>query len=310
MDDRLAWRLIQAALGLMLGAVLVGCLLAGGVFNLLLFVGRSVPFLAGMREVTFEEVLTRLVLVLVVLGFYPAIRWAGVPGLRAVGFDVERPWLRSLVVGWLWGVLSIGFLFVVAVFSGALIWQPDAYGRVAGRVTAYFVGGLAVGLIEEVFVRGAMFGALRRFTHWGIAAFAVSFFFALLHFVSPQSPTGIVHGDWLSGLSLLPHLIYRTSDLTHYVPFGLTVFLMSLFLCALYQRQGHIHALIGLHAGWVFFLRGGRYVFERNTEVAPVFWGASDNVARSWAAFVLMLVLCVVVFVLPKPKRKDADAGI
>ncbi len=296
-------RMLRAVLLLIATAFLLACGTAPFIFNGLIAVGRAVPMLEGLRDLYFEEVISRLALIYLLLGFYPAVRLAGARSMAEFGLVGGVRWTREIVRGWLAGVLSVGLLFVIAWLSGAYVWAPDTWGRVAGRVVGYLVGGLLIGLIEETFFRGALFGLLRRIVAWLPAALAVSVFFSLVHFLRPEHPTGIVHGHWYSGFRLIPHLVRVTHDVEFYFPFALTLLLMGLVLCALYRRQGHLYFIIGLHAGWVLMLQGGRRFFDRDPDVLGWLFGTSDNMGRSWAATALLAGLFIATLCLPKGGR-------
>lgn len=298
-------RLLNAVLLVQAGAFLLACLSAPHIFNGLIWLGRNVTTFEGLRDIHFEEVISRLVLIYIVVGFYPAIRWAGATSWEPFGFPRGTPWLRTVWRGWLLGIGSVGLLYVVAVASGALVWAPDPWSKVVGRLAGYLVGGLLVGLIEEILFRGAMFGLLRRVVHWIPAAVAVSIFFSLVHFIQPESPEGIVHGEWNTGLKLVPHIFFVTGRLDHYIPFALTLFVMGLVLCALYQRQGHILFIIGLHAGWVLALQTGKFFVGKGSSDWRIFFGTSENLARSWSALVLLLIILAGVCLM-RPRTKSS----
>ena len=301
--DNDAVRLLRTLLALVGVALLLACLTAPLIFNGLIALGRAVPAFEGLRDLHFEPVIARMLLIYLLLGFYPAVRWAGVRSPAAVGLVRGLPWRRELLMGWGVGLLSVGLLLVWAWAAGAYVWAPDSWDRVAVRVIGYLVGGLLVGYIEEVFFRGALYGALRRVAGLLPAAVLVSLFFALVHFLSPEHPEGIVHGHWYSGFALIPHVLYRTEDLNHYVPFAFNLFLMGWVLSAFYERQGHLYGVIGLHAGWVWLLQGSRSFFERDPLVLPWLFGASANMGRSWVA-TAMLGLLLVWALVPWPPRR------
>lgn len=293
-------RVLNAVLLLIVAAVLLACGTAPWIFNALIYLGRSVEAWEALRDLEFEEVIARLVLIYLVLGFVPAIRWGGARTLSAVGLARGTDWKGEVWREWLLGVGSIVGLYMIALLLGACVWEPDGWGRVAGRLPGYLVGGLIIGLVEEVFFRGMLFGYLRKVIHWLPAALVVSLFFAFVHFLRPESPSGIVCGEWHTGFSLLPHTFYITARLDHYIPFALTLFMMSMVLCFSYQREGRLYRIIGLHAGWVLALQLGRMLFARNLEVWGFLFGAADNLARSWAALVMLLILWIwVVFRAP-----------
>lgn len=284
-------RVLNAVLLLMLGAVVLACITAPWIFNALIHLGRTVEAWEGLRDLEFEEVMARLVLIYLVLGFVPAIRLGGARTSSAVGLVRGVDWKREIGRGWSLGVGSIAALYMIALLLGAFVWSPAGWGRVAARLPGYLVGGLIIGLVEEVFFRGALFGYLRKVVHWIPAAVVISLFFAFVHFLRPESPSGIVHGEWHTGFLLLPYAFYITARLEHYFPFALTLFMMGMVLSFIYQREGRLYHIIGLHAGWVLALQLGRTLFERNVEAWGFLFGAADNLARSWAALIMLLIL-------------------
>ncbi len=298
-----ALRLLNAVLLLIVAAFLLACITAPWIFNGLIALGRNVAVLEELRDLRFEEIISRLVLIYLILGFYPAVRLGGASSFAPLGLTRDVPRIRAIGRGWLLGVVSVGALYVLGAVTGILVWAPDSWGRLVGRIIGYFIGGLLIGVIEEVFFRGALFGLLRRLVHWVPAALAVSAFFSFVHFLRPDSPTGIVYGEWYTGFALVPHMFHTTDQPGFYIPFALTLFVMSLVLCVLYRRHGHLYMIIGLHAGWVLALGAGRFFFDRATQVESVFFGTSVNLARSWAALTL-LVLMLIWAAVPKTKRR------
>jgi hypothetical protein len=149
--------------------------------------------------------------------------WAGI-GLRA-------PLLTAVLRaagGWITAFGGTMLLGMAAVMAGNRVWET---GRGAGFGSPLLVG-MAVGIFEEVFFRGLIFGALRR--EWG-AAWALwisSVFYAALHFVGapPKSVMGV-----------LPALL------------SLTLFGALLAWC--YARSGSLYLSIGVHAGCVTALK-------------------------------------------------------
>ncbi len=286
-------RLLNAVLILLLGVVLLACLTAPWIFNALIRLGRTVELLEGLRDLTFEQVISRLVLIYLVLGIVPAIRWGGVRSPDNIGLPRHTVWAREVLLGWCLGCASLVLLIGWAWGTGVFVWNPDPWGRVLGRFAAYLIGGLLVGWIEEILFRGILFNALKRVMAWWPAALVVSAGFAFVHFLGPRAPDGIVWGHIDTGFRLLPHSIYITHDMSHYMPFGFTLFVMSLVLCAFYQRRGNLYFIIGLHAGWVVILQGARFLFERDPTIASLWFGASTNAGRSWAALLLMILFLV-----------------
>ncbi len=287
-------QLLGALFALVFGVVLFVCVTAPALFHLLLMTGRRYEALTSLRNIPFETFLARYVVICFVIGLIPLARLIKTYWRAAFGLVQMERWGQAMWVGWRFGVLSVAAILFVAWAFGAYTWEPVSTTRLIGRLVVYGIGSFLIGVIEEVFFRGALFGALRQVIRWVPAAIATSVFFAAMHFISPEHPAGIAHAHWYSGFALLPHIFFRTSDLSHYWPFAINLFLVGLILCALYQRHGHVYYLIGLHAGWVIAMQAGRLLFELQPGLDSWFWGTSTNVARSWLATMMLSLMAVI----------------
>lgn len=282
------------------GALLLGLLLAPPVFNGLLYLGRTVEGFQELRNLEFEQVANRCVLALVVLGLWPAIRFAGIRP-DSLGFRKENRWPAFCLYGWLAGVLSILIWYAAGWGLGAYSWAPRADVNLAVRVLGFLVGGWVVGLIEETLFRGWMFGMMKRITGFLAAALVSSILFSAVHFIDPEPPLGIVHASWHTGFSLLPHAFALGGPWSDYFPYALNLFLMGWILCALMERFGHIYFIIGLHAGWVVVLQAGRYFWSRDPDAWVGLFGGDVGLAHTPAVLALAcLWLAGVVLLLRK----------
>lgn len=282
-------RLLMAMTTLILGAFLLAALCVPMVFNGVMYLGRTIEGWDVLRQISFEEIYPRLVMIFIAIGFIPALRWGGVARLADVGLKAGGRPVRAMIKGWLLGTGSVLILLLIGLAGGAYSLSASISSKL-GVLFAAFFGGWLVGWIEEVLFRGSLLEAVRRVRGPLFAAISTSLLFAIIHYISPLQPDGVVYGHALSGFALLPHLIPHKA-VASYFPFSVTVFLMSMVLCLIYLRQQHLYFIVGLHAGWVFMLQGGRKLLDRNVDVGPWLFGDGDNVARSWAAVVMLLVL-------------------
>ena len=295
-----------AFLALFLGATLLGSLLAPQIFNLLLGLGRRWSGLAFLRDLEFESVAGRCVMLFILLGFFPALKLSGIRHVRELGFVPGIRGRRLLLRGFLLGLLSLGGVFILGWASGAYVIQVDDKFKSFYKVVEIFAGALLLAFFEETLVRGFLFGSLRKSLGLWSAALVTSFIFMIVHFARPELPISPVYGSWDSGLQMIPHMFYGGHDPNHYFPHMLTLFLMGLVLCLYFDSYRHIGMVIGMHAGWVVAMRSGGYLFDRQADHLPLLFGQSDVVSKSFMA--LLVAIGFLAWILHK-RRKAAPPG-
>lgn len=278
---------------LILGSVLLACTTAPAVFNAIQGLREAVPAFREALDYPFGRVISRLFLLYLVGGFLPCLKWAGIRSPADFGFGPHPAWKREICRGWRMGMYSIGMLLLIAWATGSFVWEPAAAGRMVSRSMAYLIGGLLIGLFEEGFFRGGLFGGARRVFHWIPSMLVLSAFFSFVHFIRPESPEVIETAHWYTGFHILPHLLYQSDIVWKYMPFALNLFLMGVVLTLLFQRQGHVYYISGMHAGWVMALQMGRLLFGNDPDRLLYVFGISPNIGRSWAATALLIVMAI-----------------
>jgi len=160
---------------------------------------------------------------------WPLLRALGMASWQGIG--LQSPPALALArgaAGWVVAFAGTMLLGWTAVAAGNRVWDNNP--------TLDFLKPLAtgcvVGIMEEVFFRGLLFGALRREWNTSAALWVSSVFYALLHFVGAP-PT-----NWLG---VLPAVV------------SLTAFGALLAWC--YVRSGSLYLCIGVHAGCVAGLK-------------------------------------------------------
>lgn len=279
-----AWALV----GLLAFAVFGGGLIAPWVFNGLLRLGRAVPALDGMRDIEFESVVSRCVLVLLLAGIMPAARFAGFRRLRDLGFGPGYG--RAFGRGFALGFGSLLALVLAGWALGAYVPNVEPRMTQPGRLLLMLVGACTVGVLEEMIFRGFIHRVFAATWRAGVAVAVSSVFFSAVHFAKPEPDIGIVHGRWDSGLSMIRHMFSTEHQLYHYFPYSATLLVMGVVLALRFQRQGwKLGHISGLHAGWVLVMLAWGYCFDRVKDDAVWLYGLSDVVAKSPAALALAL---------------------
>lgn len=205
----------------------------------------------------FHRIGERLGMLALLLGFVALARRLGLADRASLGYGLpRRAFLRELLVGLLVGVATM--LAVVAAMSalGLLDWtQAAALGPVAllQLLGARLLSGLAVALIEETFLRGAMYTAIERESGARAAVLLTALLYAATHFfgkvrIPPEQVTPY------SGLALLGESLQAFAHPAGIADAFLALMAVGVVLALVRRATGNIAACLGLHAGWVWVM--------------------------------------------------------
>ena len=276
-------------------------MIAPWIYRGLILWGRGSEALAGLREIEFQSVFGRCVMIVLAAGLIPAFRHGGFHGWHEFGL-ARLPGTRDrLLRAFFIGFISMALLFMIGLLLGAYDWNISSRLTRVDKLLSIFIGSALVGFFEELLFRGLLFGILRLRLRFWPAAIWSSLLFALVHFAKPEPLIGEVEGAWDAGLRFLSHAFYFGHETWNYLPYGLTLVVMGLVLCRVTESSGSIWIAIGLHAGWVLAMRiGGDLVTK--TETMTHLFGHSDVVAKTWMAF---LLACLFLAFSPTSNRTE-----
>jgi len=271
-----------------------GALLAPWLYWLAQDFAHSVPKIASAP---FHRFMDRSFLILALAGVWPLLRALGAKSLRETGLVPPYGQSKKLFGGLLFGFISLAVVAVVDLLAGG---RNLAGGHSPGKIIGTFFGAAAtaavVAVLEEILFRGGVFGGLRRMFYWPLALMASSLIYALVHFLQRADLAGTV--TWHSGLELLPRMLAGFVDFHALIPGFFSLTLAGILLGLAYQRTGNLYFSIGLHAGWIFWLK----IFGAFTATAPGtviwFWGTGKMI-DGWLAFLVLLLALVVFDQLP-----------
>jgi membrane protease YdiL (CAAX protease family) len=126
-----------------------------------------------------------------------------------------------------------------------------------------FATGMTVALIEETFLRGAMFTAISRESGARLAIILTAAVYAATHFfVSFRVPADQVTA-W-SGLDLVTGTLATFAHPLAILDAYLCLFAVGVLLAAVRSATGHIASCMGLHAGWVWVITFVRETSQPN----------------------------------------------
>ncbi len=276
------------ALLIYLSAVFIGgALLAPWLWWLAQLGGPAFPRLA---QAPFHRFVDRSLLMIALAGLWPLLRALGATSGRELGLISPVGQWRRLGLG-----LLIGFGSLATVAGLALLLHERTFNHslASGKIIGTLAGAAGtaglVATLEEILFRGGAFGGLRRVIGWPSALLASSAIYALVHFLQKTELVGPVH--WNSGLVLLGPMLAGFGDLHQLVPGFFNLTLAGILLGWAYQRTGNLYFSMGLHAGWIFWLKSYGAFTETNAAAPSWFWGTAKLI-DGWLAFgVLAAVL-------------------
>jgi len=276
------------------GVFLGGALLAPWLWKAVQTLAVQLPAFQNLAAYPFHLYVNRSLLGLALIGLWPLLRSLGVSACRDVGLVNPDGQGRNFSYGFALGFASLAAVALVVLAAGARELNSDELtGRWLEKISGAALTAGVVAVLEEVLFRGAIFGALRKAFRWRTAALISSVIYALVHFFShPPSPSEI---RWNSGLSVLPTMLSGFVEVEKVVPGFLNLALAGVLLALAYQHTGNLYFSIGLHAGWIFWLKSYGFLTREAANANAWFWG-TDKLINGWLAltglaFVALLLL-------------------
>lgn len=252
------------------------------------------PFLSDLSNQPFHRYVSRLLIVLGIASLWPLLRASKMNNRACIGLgSAPGAWVQfgnGLAVGF----GSLAFAGVLAIMFGARTFESRSAVSVAEHLTNAALAAMTVSVLEEVLFRGTLFGCLRKAMHWGTALLISSGIYSVVHFFHRPSEPEMVY--WNSGLVTLREMLGGLLDGRDLMPGFLNLALAGVILGLAYQRLGTLHFSIGLHAGWIFWLKWYGLATKGTSDSNLALWGSRKLIDGWISSVVLVLVLVVVLW--------------
>ncbi|QMU61319.1 MAG: CPBP family intramembrane metalloprotease [Gammaproteobacteria bacterium] len=223
-------------------------------------------FLANWFELDFDRVASRSVLIVAIIFFIALYRKLGFGSWQEIGFSSDKKqFFKDLAKG-----IGFGILIMSPVIAGLLItqnrmidmdWEVSLFNILKLAITA-LISGLIIGILEETLFRGAMLGAIKKYSSAIFAVVVTSLFYALVHFIQPDIELNTNTLNWMSGFVLLKNALPNFADIPLIIDSLIALFLAGALLAIVRIRTNRIALCIGIHAGWVISIK----IFKRVTD--------------------------------------------
>lgn len=221
------------------------------------FAWPAYELLTPTFDVKFHRVASRIGMLVLLVGFLLVARRMAVGDRASLGYGLPRAaFLREASIGLLLGVATM------LPIAGAMIALDLRELRPGTSLDAATLGalglegllrGIAVALIEETFLRGAMHTAIARESGARAAVLLTALVYAATHFIGRHRipPDQLGPG---SGLELLGGSLAAFGDPLAIADAFLSLAAVGVLLGVVRVMTGNVAACIGLHAGWVWVI--------------------------------------------------------
>ena len=211
----------------------------------------------------FHRIASRVGQLTLFVGLFLIARRLGVANKQSFGYGLPwRQFIPAMLKALAIGVATMAPIAIVMGLMGLRVWKdgvtPD-FSMFAHTALQGLMTGLAVAVLEETFLRGAMFTAVARESGAKAAILLTSVLYAAAHFLArTKIPPEQV--QWYSGVDLLLGTLRFFGEPLTYADAFLCLFGVGVLLASVRAVTGNIAASMGLHAGWVWvitFMREG-----------------------------------------------------
>ncbi|HEX3603098.1 MAG TPA: CPBP family intramembrane glutamic endopeptidase [Steroidobacteraceae bacterium] len=263
----------------------IGALLLAGLIGALLAY-PAYAFTSSFAGWAFHRVASRVAMLVLIAELIWLCRHLHLTARRDFGYGL--PWRRFLKVSIIWGGIGMATAAVGAAFllsTHLRIINANFTPSALGLARIFLVGlssGMAVALIEETVMRGAMHTAIERESGPWTAALLTAPLFAVVHFFAKAriAPEDI---GWGSGFDLLMRSFAPLAEPGLVFDSFLSWLIVGLILSLTRVLSGNIAVAIGLHAGWVIVLRMLQEATTSGAAPAYAFWvGRFDGLLGYW----------------------------
>jgi hypothetical protein len=225
-------------------------------FFMATFLGALVAFpvyqLADSTAYPFDSWVTRLSLLFLMIGIFPLMK-AHQLSFKKIGYALDfKCFIASASKGFISGLIILAVIVAILLLLDVRAFERDAALSVK-LLAGAALSGIVVALIEETLFRG-IFYTLAEKWHGGYFAVAIStFFYAIMHFITPAQLVDPDKLTWLSGFEVILNA-YLGVLVLHYDDL-LALLAVGLYLGIVRYKQASLANCIGIHASWVFLIK-------------------------------------------------------
>lgn len=261
----------------------------------------------GIANQPFHRYVNRSLIILALAGLWPFLRSLGIRHIRDLGFAPIRLHWKNAVSGFFLGFGSLAVLAAISILAGARTFDLNqSAAHLVVALMGAILAGIAVAILEETLFRGALFGTLRKVRPWPTALVISSAIYALVHFFAKAPSPGSV--NWTSGFATLAEMFGGFADFRTLVPGFFNLLIVGAILALMFQITGSLYFSIGLHAGWIFWLKSYGLLTNKVSGANGWLWGGAKMI-DGWLSTAILLLTFGFLFFRYARSAKNAHAA-
>jgi CAAX protease family protein len=252
---------------LALAATIPFCLFCGIFISPFIWQGLG----AVMDPPAFNRVLSRITVLSFVLSLFLLRKRIGyLPRLKDM-LQYGNQSRSQLAHGIICALVPLLLLTPILIILDIWRWDIEPFSRIATKLPTYLISAALIAVFEEILSRGIIMGTLLQRLRPFYAILISSAFFAAVHPLnSPDGSPTIFHP--LMGFESLSQFGAIFSDprtLSKLVGY----FLVGIILALGTVRTGRLYLAMGLHFGWVLFIKADGFWISRDSAFKFFFGG-------------------------------------
>jgi len=244
----------------------------------------------------FHRIGERIGMLAFLVGFLLVARRLRLADRASLGFGAPRAlFLRELSIGLALGVATMTGVAASMAGLGLLDFSKAAgygAGALAALIAKRLPSGLAVALIEETALRGAMFAGIQRESGVTAAIVLTSIVYSATHFLGSFHIAAAQVSAW-SGVALLHGTLQSFGQPLGIADAFLCLTAVGVVLALVRSITGNIAAGMGLHAGWVWVMLVAHGLTQPNRNTALAFLLSRHDGFTGWLVLGWTVVLGV-----------------
>ena len=263
-------------------------------------------------DAPFHRVASRTGMLILLIGFIVVARRLALSDRASLGYGLPRArFFAEAGIGLALGVATMLPIVAIMIALDLRVLRDGVtldLATFANLAIKGLTSGIAVALIEETFLRGAMHSGIQRESGARLAVLLTALVYSATHFIGKYRIPADQVGPG-SGLELLAGSLAKFADPMAMADAFLCLFAVGVLLGMVRALTGNIAACIGLHAGWVWVITFVRETSLRDESSPLAFLLSTFDGMVGWLVLGWTLVIGAALWWFYRRRHAPASRG-